>query len=76
MTFLLQDVYYHNSCYLKFAVNPIIQQVENERIQENTSNILKDFFCKIKIMTIREKNGYLLTDLLEDLKNMSEEWNR
>ena len=27
------DVYYHNSCYLKFAVNPIIQQVKNERIQ-------------------------------------------
>ena len=67
------DVYYHNSCYLKFAVNPIIQQVENERNQENTFDILKDFFCKIKIKIIREKNGYLLTDLLEDLKNMSEE---
>ena len=24
------DVYYHNSCYLKFTVNPIIQQVENK----------------------------------------------
>jgi len=34
---------------------------------------MKDFFCKIKIKIIREKNGYLLTDLLEDLKNMSEE---
>ena len=67
------DFYYHNSCYLKFAVNPIIQQVENERIQENTSDILKDFFCKIKIKKVREKNEYLLTDLLEDLKNMSEE---
>ena len=47
------DVYYHNSCYLNFAVTPIIQ-VENERIEENTSDILKDCFCKIKIKIIRD----------------------
>ena len=68
------DVYYHNSCYLKFAVNPTTKQSERDEIEEEiAANVLKEFLGKIKIKVLRERNAYLLRELLEDLRSMSEE---
>ena len=68
------DVYYHNSCYLKFAVNANTKLGEKNEIEEEiAADVLKEFLGKMKMKVLREKNAYLLRELLEDLKNMSEE---
>ena len=59
------DIYYHNSCYVKFALKKIEQTVD-ETIKLLENNILEEFFgAKKKI--VHEKNAFLLSDLLEDI---------
>ena len=56
------DVYYHNSCYLKFAVNPTTKQSERDEIEEEiAANVLKEFLGKIKIKVLKERYAYLLS---------------
>jgi len=69
------DIFYHQSCYIKFAINNIA--VENETIIGDSeilaSNILSEFLYKIERQIIFRKSAYLLSSLLKDLLNSYEE---
>ena len=59
------DIYYHNSCYIKFALKKIEQTVD-ETIKLLENDILEEFFGAKKRI-VHEKNAFLLSDLLEDI---------
>ncbi len=68
------DVYYHQSCYLKFAVNPLTQKEEEDAAyDERRKQTLADFFKAVRIKILRKKHAFLLHDMLADIKSFSEE---
>ncbi len=63
------DIFYHQSCYLKLTLSKI--RPENyDNNQELEQELLQSFFHKLRA-TI--KSAFLLNELLEDIKIMSEE---
>ena len=72
--FYAADVFYHNSCYIKFAIkNPVT--MHNRETGENLeNNILDEFFVTLKKRVIFEKDAFLLSDLLDDIRMLSEEY--
>ena len=67
------DIYYHQSCYITFALKPETQEeiVKEKRNQEN--DVLETFLYKVKTQIIRDKNAFLLNELLRDVERLSEE---
>ena len=61
-------VYYHQSCYLKYAVNKIAGNAESNEYEETLSvNILDDFVSKVERCIIFQKSAFLLCNLLKEL---------
>ena len=71
--FYAADVYYHNSCFIKFAVKKITTLPLNEKAEILQNDILDEFFLALKKCVIHEKEAFLLSDLLEDIRCLSEE---
>ena len=68
------DIFYHQSCYIKFAIKTIDGITIDEEIQENKRETVLDIFSqRIKAKIIREKCAYLLNELLEDICIISDE---
>ena len=60
------DVYYHQSCYLKHAVNKIAENAESNGYGETLSvNILDGFLSKVEQCIIFQKSVFLLNNLLK-----------
>ena len=60
------DVYYHQSCYLKYAVNKIAENAESNGYGETLSvNILDGFLSKVEQCIIFQKSVFLLNNLLK-----------
>ena len=59
------DIYYHKSCYLRFA-HPYETLTENE-VNQAEDLALETFFHKIRRKIINEKCAFLLKELLNDL---------
>ena len=65
------DVYYHHSCYLKYAVNKVAGNPEPKGCEETLSvNILDDFLSKVERCIIFQKSALLLSNLLKELMKL------
>ena len=65
------DVFYHQSCYIKFLTKPVKLPSKNE-LQEKQTRCFKFIKYRIKTKTISDKEAYLLHELLKDIKYSSE----
>ena len=64
------DVYYHQSPYLKYAVNKIVGNAESNEYEETSVNILDDFLSKVERCIIFQKSAFLLSNLLKELMKL------
>ncbi len=65
------DVYYHQSCYLKFIKTEKDTTDDNKKIQEDMqAMVLAEFDITIKVKILGKKCAYLSSCLLKDIKNM------
>ena len=54
-----EDVYYYQSCYLKYAVNKIAGKAESSEYEEILSvNVLDNFISKVERCIIFEKSAF------------------
>eukprot|EP00794_Sanderia_malayensis_P001967 gene1967-2238_t len=68
------DVYYHQSCYLKFSKTQKDTNDANDRIQKDVqAMVLAEFDITIKVNILGKKCAYLLSCLLKDIIYLSEE---
>ena len=67
------DVYYHKRCYSSFTYTyqPTLEDVNTKHIEDP---LIDCFFRKIELKVLRDKEAYLLTNLLQDIKEMSVEY--
>lgn len=66
------DVYYHKTCYDKFTYT-----YERKLPAEEdglVSEVMDGFFKLLQCMVIKDLNAYFLTELIDDIKEMSEEY--
>ena len=66
------DVYYHKTCYDKFTYT-----YERKLPAEEdglVSEVMDGFFKLFQRMVIKDLNAYFLTELIDDIKEMSEEY--
>ena len=68
--FFPADIYYQNSCYIQFSLKKNEQTVD-ENAELLGSDILKSFLALNKRM-VHRKDAFLLSNLLEDTKTLSE----
>ena len=61
------DVYYHKRCYSSFTYTyqPTLEDVNTKHIEDQLTDC---FFRKIELKVLRDKEAYLLTDLLQDIR--------
>ena len=69
------DLYYHKTCYVNFTYaydkkQPIADKVEKDKLG---SEVMDRFFHLFHRKVIKDQNAYLLTELIEDIKEMSED---
>eukprot|EP00794_Sanderia_malayensis_P017234 gene17234-18955_t len=70
------DLYYHKSCYLKFAFNPVEKQglsssMETSDSANNTvTAVWNELYRIVENKILRKRHAYLLHDILKDLKNL------
>ena len=69
------DVYYHNSCYIKFAINPVKLQkmTKDDDMNQGEADVMADFYRAVRIKIVRKKEAFLLHHLLGDVEMYSEE---
>ena len=67
------DIYYHQSCYIKFVIKPVQTPTEENLLNKRSEDVLDLFKYKIKTKIIRDKGAYFLHELLKDLKFLSTE---
>lgn len=72
------DVYYHRSCYLSFASpykskETVMNKDEIAKVNVLKNKVTEEFLKLVERKVIKDKEAYLMTDLLEDIKNMSTE---
>ena len=64
------DVYIHQSCYIKFAINPVkAKTVDEERVNKE-NDVLSLFNYKIRTKIIRDKEAFLQNELLKDIATL------
>ena len=68
--FFPADIYYQNSCYIQLSLKKNEQTVD-ENAELLGSDILKSFLALNKRM-VHRKDAFLLSNLLEDTKTLSE----
>ena len=69
--FFAADIFYHDSCYIKFTLKKIGRTVD-ETLELLESDVLEEFFLAQKERIVHEKDAFLLSDLVEDIKRLSE----
>ena len=69
--FFAADIYYHNSSYITFALTKIKQTVD-ETVELLENDILEEFFLALTKIIVDEKDAFLLSDPLEDIKRLTE----
>ena len=67
------DIFYHQSCYIKFVIKPVLQASNEETERSKRDDVLKLFKYKVKIKIVRDKEAYILHELLNDVKYLSAE---
>ncbi len=68
------DIFYHQSCYIKFAIKPVSQtDREEEEKKGKEEDVINAFLYRVKTSVIRDKKAFLLNELLTDIQFLSEE---
>ncbi len=68
------DIFYHQSCYIKFAIKPVPQRdIEEEEQKGKEDDVINAYLYKVKTSVIRDKKAFLLNELLTDIQFLSEE---
>ena len=69
------DIYYHKSCYIKYAINPPTSLPStHENNNQTADDVMNDFYRTIRIQIIKNKEAYLLHHLHQYLKILCEEY--
>ena len=61
------DVFYHQSCYIKFLIKPVKLPSSNVLQKNKAQDVLELFKYRIKTKIIRDKEAYLLHNFLKML---------
>ena len=69
------DLYYHKTCYDNFTYaydkkQASVNIVEKDRL---SSEVMDSFFHLFHRMVIKDQNAYFMKELIEDIREMSEE---
>ena len=67
------DICYHQSCYIKFVIKPVVPATNEEIGNCKRDDVLNLFKYKVVIKIIRDNEAYLLHELLKDVKYLSAE---
>eukprot|EP00794_Sanderia_malayensis_P016277 gene16277-17916_t len=68
------DIFYHQSCYIKFAIKPLSQRErEEDEKKGKEEDVINAFLYRVKTSVIRDKKAFLLNELLTDIQFLSEE---
>ena len=67
------DIFYHQSCYIKFVVKTYVPVSNEETERSKRDDVLELFMYKVKVKIVRDKEAYLLHELLNDVKCLSAE---
>ena len=66
------DVYYHKKCYTNFVREKEIRTVSCDETQTSKSEQVKEEFLHLILKRIiQEKKAYFLTELMQDVEEMS-----
>ena len=67
------DVYYDRRCYSSFTYTyqPTLEDVNTKHSEDQ---LVDCFFRKIELKVLKDEEAYLLTDLLQDIKEMSDKF--
>ena len=69
------DLYYPKLCYIKFAINPKDGETATERPSDDLAiSVLNEFYRIIEKEILKKRKTHLLSDILEDLKNLIYEY--
>ena len=69
--FYAVDVFYHNSCCIKFAIKKKVTVNTDEQMENLQNDILEEFLLGLKKRVIHQKEVFLLSDLLDEIKKLS-----
>ena len=67
------DVYYHKKCYSAFTYTYQAKDTDAE-IKEVEDPLINCFFRKIELRVVSDREAFLLTELMQDVKEKSEEF--
>ena len=67
------DVYYHQSCYIKFAINPQVEKKAQKHVDIISADEMSLFEFKVRTKIVRDREAYLLHELLNDVAELSSE---
>lgn len=70
--FFALDVYYHQSRYLRLTDILKMSQSTHSSVNENEEIVPVELCTYVKVNLLREKNAYLLKELLENVINLCE----
>ena len=65
------DVYYHQSCYIRFVIKKVLNTAS--KTDSINTDVLQLFEYKIRTKIVRDKEAYLLHELLTDVSEWSNE---
>ena len=67
------DIYYHQSCYIKFVLSPSTPKEIKTEENQKENDVFAVFLYRVKTRIIRDKQAFLLNELLIDIQILSEE---
>ncbi len=66
------DIFYHQSCYLRLTTRVMSSSVQAKEDEETAKiDVMNEFYGIIRKKIIREKNAYLLHELLKETIDIS-----
>ena len=71
MEIYVADVFYQNSCYIKLVIKKKVTVNKEEQMENLQNDKSEEFFLSLKKRVIHQKEVFLLSDLLDDIKRLS-----
>ena len=69
----LVDIFYHNSCFVKFAIKKKVTVSKDKNMENLQNDILEEFPLGLKNRVIYHKEAFLLSDPLDNIKRLRTE---
>ena len=70
------DVFSHKSCHIKFAINakPTLEEEKNDEMARLYEDVLSNFYLKVRLKILSQKQAFLLHQLLSDFTQMCKDY--